>query len=241
MPTEDKQIVLIISTMRAGSTLLKALLSTAPDAADLPETNFQRYCDADGLDRMRSLAEDRIIILKRPGWFNELSSYPRIPPFEGVKKIVLIRDVYPTARSVHRMVFRGAAKRFPHLMNRWFAETYWRRIYENAVNRLPADRADTAWVRYEDLTSHPVEETARLFAFIGSVQTEGIDSYAPPDDYQWRWGTDDGGEKIKSLKVQPPKPIEEWNERLVKLCETSKRIQALRKALGYSETVKPRA
>jgi len=38
-----KTIVLIVSSMRAGSTLLKALLAEAPDVSNLPEFNFNAY------------------------------------------------------------------------------------------------------------------------------------------------------------------------------------------------------
>ena len=40
-----KKFVLLLSTMRSGSTLLKALLANAPDISHLPEVDWQQQAD----------------------------------------------------------------------------------------------------------------------------------------------------------------------------------------------------
>lgn len=231
----DKTIVLILSAMRTGSTLLKALLAVAPDVSNLPETNFQRYTGPHDFKKMRDLSRERIVVLKRPSWFNELTTYPHLPPFPRIKKIVLIRDVYETVRSLHKMVFRGLAPHFPSCGHRFLAERYWTATYENLLALEEHDQEQFIRVRYESLVQNPVEETARLFEFIGSEQPEGVRAYSPPSSFQWKWGSDDGGAKIQTLEVQAPKPTQYTNTSLVRIIEASERILHLRKKLGYDE------
>lgn len=228
----NRKIVLIASTMRSGSTLLKALLSTAPDVSSLPEINFQRYTGPSGQARIAALAEEPIVLLKRPGWFNEIHTYPRLPEGENVYTIVLARDAVPTILSVRRMCFgKRIDKWLPTFGNRWLANEYWRSILENSLTAPPPGRQKL--VRYEDLVNDPVRVTAELFQYIGSEQTGGTDTYNPPDNYRWRWGTDDGGPRIKTLKVQPPRPARSVNPALEAVCAKSPRIRALRERLGY--------
>ena len=75
--------------------------------------------------------------------------------------------------------------------------------------------------------------TARLFTFIGSTRNEGTDTYRPPNDFQWKWGRDDGSENIKSLKVQPPRPHRYREKRLVETIRRSERVTRIREKLGY--------
>ena len=78
--TAAPQIVCVASTMRSGSTLLKALLAEASDVSNLPEQNFQKFVsDAQAADKIAALDDNPIIVLKRPGWYNEIGSYPRLP------------------------------------------------------------------------------------------------------------------------------------------------------------------
>ena len=72
-----------------------------------------------------------------------------------------------------------------------------------------------------------------MFDFIGSSQKTGVDSYSKPDDFRWRWGSDDNSDNIKSLTVQarPAKP--QTNQSLVELINSNERIKRLREQAGY--------
>ncbi len=228
-----KTIVLVLSTMRAGSTMVKALLASAPDVSNLPEVNFQMFEGEQALDRIGALSPERIVVLKRPGWFNELHSYPRIPPCPGIRRILLVRDAYPTAASVRRMLFRSWEKKLRLMGNRFIAESYWCGIYENLLETEAESSDLTIRVRYEDILQDPIKETKRLFSFIGSSQTEGVDCYPPPENYKWKWGQDDGSDNIKTLSVQKPRPLTCEHQRLASIIDNSDRVRDLRKRLGY--------
>ena len=73
--------------MRSGSTLLKALLAEAEDVSNLPEQNFQKFVgDAQAAETIARLDEHPIIVLKRPGWYNEVGNYPRCPKWMGSRR-----------------------------------------------------------------------------------------------------------------------------------------------------------
>ena len=232
-PDSDKRIVIIISTMRSGSTLLKALLASNPEVSDLPEVDFQKYRHSKHKSDAVELSDRKIVIMKKPAWFNEIRSYPKLPPFSDLQTITLIRDVYSTVMSMRKMMFGPAEKYLRGIGDRFFAETYWAGITENLLQKHEQSDTRSIFLRYEDLTDCPVDETSRLFEFIGTDDTEGVSSYHPPQSRRWRWGKDDASEKIKSLQVQPlPQPAYE-NRKLLKIIENSSRIQQLRKRLGY--------
>ncbi|MEL6635583.1 MAG: sulfotransferase [Bacteroidota bacterium] len=227
---KKKTVVLIISSMRSGSTLLKSLLATAPDTSHLPEVDFQTYT-AQNAWRIKTLSNRPILILKKPAMFDD-PNYPQFPPLPGVKKIVLLRDAYETVVSLRKMI----AKAYPELADTWTAEKllhdYWLPLYRKLTDdpRLQGD--DTLVIRYEDVLAQPIDQTQRIFAFIGSRQREGVDSYAPPSSYQWAWGNDDGGEKIKSHRVQAQE-LRRDDPVLVELIENSEAVRKLRHQLGY--------
>ncbi len=227
----SKRVVLILSTMRSGSTLLKALMASADDVSDLPETNFQSF-GPDDRARVGALSDRPIVLMKRPAWFHEIRRYPILPKLPNVRSLVLVRDVYETVRSLRIMMFRKAAPAFEGLCNRFLAETYWAGVTERLVDLAEHGGASFRLVRYEDLTRNPVAETAALFRFIGSEQKEGIASYKP-SEHPWRWGRDDGGEVIRSLEVRPPRPTDYANSHLLNVISRSPRIASLRSRLGY--------
>jgi len=74
--------------------------------------------------------------------------------------------------------------------------------------------------------------TKEIFEWIGSTQEEGVDTYLPPKNFDWKWGNDDGGEKLKTLKVQPKLQIRD-NQELVEIIKISKELNKLRNQLGY--------
>jgi len=228
-----KTVAVLLSTMRSGSTLLKALLATAPDISDLPETDFQRPAGPHGTAAWANLAPEPILVLKRPAWFHEIGRYPRLPAVPGLKRIVLVRDAYANLASLRRMIFRH----LPFLVrtglgNRWLGERYWAGVNARLLDLAGADPAATRLVRYENLLADPVAVTADLFSFLGSAQTEGVDTYLPPRDYAWRRGRDDGGEVIKSLRVQARSPRCD-DAKLLASIRNSAAMMRLRRELGY--------
>ena len=231
-PTTEKTIALEMSTMRSGSTLLKALMAAAPDISSLPETDFQKYQSPDAAARIAALSEERIIVLKRPSWFNETKRYPRLPNVTSAKRLVLARDVHTNVASLRKMAFRKVEPFVPKRVDNWLANTYWARTYENLLDRFPDDGNTNFWIRYEDLVNEPVAWTEKLFKFLGSEQTEGVDSYPPPSGYDWKWGSDDGSDKIKSLKVQAPK-IPQSSLDILDRVKALPRVSKVRARLGY--------
>ena len=152
-----------------------------------------------------------------------------------MRKIVLVRDVYDTTMSIRRMIFKGAERFLRNIGNRFWAEYYWCTVHENLLALDILDSAHTTWVRYEDMVGTPKETTQRLFDFVGSCQKTGVNAYNPPEDREWKWGEDDGGRKIRSLKVHSPPPSAFNNTYLLRVIHNSERILSLRKRLGYNE------
>lgn len=232
-PETTKQVALILSTMRSGSTLLKALLSAPDDVANLPETDFQKFRSADAASRVAALAREPIIVLKRPAWFHETQTYPKLPNLPGARRVILTRDAHANTLSLRKMVFRRLEPYAPAAANAWLARRYWAPVYTSLLERFPHSDLSSFWIRYEDLVADPVRWTARLFEFIGSRQREGIDAYPKPGGYEWKWGTDDGGQKIKSLKVQP-NPIPAAAAAILDQVKNLPEVAATRAALGYA-------
>lgn len=228
-----RQIVVELSTMRSGSTLLKALLGSLDDTSSLPEINFQKFQGPNARQEIEALSDKPIVILKRPAWFHEGQRYPKLPAADGVKHVILTRDVATNIISLRKMAFRKAEPFIPQWMDILVANLYWARVYGSLLEKFPASDESNFWLRYEDLVADPIHWTEKLFTFIGASDTRGIDSYSKPD-YKWQWGTDDGGAKIKSLKVQAsPLPI----KRIAKIhhsLRNSPEVHRVRQALGYA-------
>ena len=83
------------------------------------------------------------------------------------------------------------------------------------------------------LIDRTIDSTAELFTFIGCNDTRGTDSYSRPDSYDWQWGEDDGGEVIRTLKVQK-RDKSRSNKKLVQLINGSREIKALMQSFGYN-------
>lgn len=176
----DKQVVLILSSMRAGSTLLKALLAEAPDVSHLPEVDFQRYCDPANWEGLAALSDRRILVLKKPAWLAD-AAYPGVTPFEGVKKVVLIRNPYDTVGSLRRMLQLNRPAEVGRYPFPVLVEDYWCRVYENIAANPCLAGDTTALVGYEDLVMDPVRVTRGLFRFIESQQQDGVRTYHKPE------------------------------------------------------------
>ena len=231
-----RTVAVIASTMRSGSTLLKALLAEAEDISNLPETNFQKF-GGDAAARIEALSDCPIVVLKKPAWYQEVSSYPRLPQVDSLKTICLIRDAYPTVRSLRKMTLGRFGDWTPRWATRWLLTSYWARVSEKLIDMAEADPERNLLVRYEDVLAQPREQTGRLFDFLGSKEERGVDSYQPPSNYRWRWGSDDGSERIKSLRVQPPRVEKQRDEALVRLISNLPDVMRLRDRLGYHAPV----
>lgn len=230
---KERTVALELSVMRSGSTLLKALMAAAPDISSLPETNFQKFQSTTAESEITSLCSERIVVLKRPAWFNETKRYPKLPNVPNLKRVILARDVHTTTASLRKMVFRKAESMAPRSLDNWLANKYWAPVYANLLDRFPDNGTTNFWIRYEDLVQEPIEWTGKLFRFLGSDRTEGVDSYPPPQGYDWKWGSDDGGDKIKSLTVLAPK-IPQSSIDILERVQSLPQVAAVRTQLGYA-------
>jgi Sulfotransferase family len=231
----NRQVVVLLSTMRAGSTLLKALLAEADDVSNLPEINFQQFRSRTrAWQQITALHPNRILLLKRPAWYHEVWSYPRLPEVAAIKALILVRDAYATIVSLRRMTFGKLAACMAPLVNGYMVQ-YWARVTERLGRLYDALGDEASIVRYEDLVAAPRETTRALFTFIGSRRTIGVASYREPENFQWQWGRDDGGPKIRSLRVQPPPPQRYADQTLLKAIRRSKRAQRVRARLTYPQ------
>lgn len=214
-----KQFVIILSSMRSGSTLLKALLAEAPDIEQIPEADFQIpgnrfYVYA----RLYKLSPSPIVVLKHPSNYSDFRTYPRLPKGE-FKLIRLARNPLDTILSLQKMnEVLGEEKATEALID------YWCTTYENLSRVRHAHLIDVA---YEALVTQPRVVTQRLFLFIGSVQKKGVDRYHKPATYEWTWKKDDGGEVIRSLKVQKVSKNYAAHRHLLEQLQSEPRVQSL--------------
>lgn len=214
--------------------MLKALLQEAFDVSQLSEINFQKFSrDGSRHEQMWQLSPRRVLLLKRPAWYHEARSYPRLPDVDSLRVIALVRDCYDTVQSLRKMSFGVTASIASPLTDRWMATRYWANVTRRLLElseRLPTQ---VRLVRYEDLVRQPIEITSGLFQFVGSERVEGTNSYSQPDSYRWRWGTDDNSPNIRSLTVQAPRKKPQTNRRLVSVIESDSDIIQLRRQLNY--------
>ncbi len=132
--------VLCLSTMRSGSTLLKALLGQAPDIAHLPEYNFQRYHRHPFRWYHHAARQSNlpIVFFKQPAPVRDCTHYPLLPnpaalPRARFYYLILVRDPAPTVASLLHM------HRDQQLLTEltpadWLA--YWGTTYTGILNSL---------------------------------------------------------------------------------------------------------
>ena len=230
-----KTIVLIMCGMRSGSTLLKALLAEAEDVSHLPEVNYKKYSSNTYSFYRQAyfLSKKRIIVLKYP----VMSIKPLSPTSDRIKIIVLARDVYDVVMSLVKM-YQDRKLKEQEGKREWVE--YWCDTYEGIMNSAATIHQNICFARYEDLLRNPKDVTKKLFAFIDSEKKEGVDSYKKPEDFEWEWGTDDGGERIKKLRVlhNENKTDQKRDLELQNIIEGSARVGHLRNKLGYTNGVK---
>lgn len=194
-----KTMVIILSTMRSGSTLLKALMAEADDVSNLPETGYEDYLGGKYMfyEYASRLSSEKIVVLKKPQWFS-VPMYPFSFPknCSRVKFILLVRNPADNVASLMSV---------PGFDSRGMTDSdlieYWIKTYRRYLNFFKGNNYDFLCVRYEELTRHPISVTKRIFSYIGSQCSEGVDSYKKPDSYSWAWGSDDGGDVVLGLRV----------------------------------------
>lgn len=195
----DKEIVFLLSSMRSGSTLLKALLAEADNISNLPEIYFYKYVSSSlffNLIKDNNIDNSEILLLKHPSQYHDYKSYPILPNVNG-KIIILYRNPVDSIVSLHKMnVAVGIEKSQEELIKYWY-KTYFN-LYKIYKNR----DYNCFLVSYEDLVQKPEFITRKIFEFIGINDVLGVKGYSKPKNYSWEWGSDDGGETIDSLKVK---------------------------------------
>ena len=174
-----------------------------------------------------------IKVLKKPAWYHESRSYPRLPAIDGVKTIALVRDVYDTVVSLRKMTFHAMAGIFAPIVTPWLARSYWVNVTSRLLEIADRDPENVKLVQYEEITTSPIETTKRLYEFIGSSCKNGTKSFSITTTYSWRWGADDGGPNIKLLEVQPPRERRSDDSRILHLIENCEAIKSLRQRLEY--------
>lgn len=223
-----KTIVLVMSSARSGSTLLKALLGEARDISHLPEVDYTQ-CGTDAYYVYRKayfLSQKRIIVLKYPGVAVKLT-----PALDRIKIIVLVRDAYGVVRSLQKRR-RDSEKHKNWTEADWVH--HWCRVYQWILDAVQSRSISFCLVRYEDLLRDPRAITKKLFMFLGSRQAEGVDRYHEPDNFRWEWGRDDASENIRGLKIiQALSGEMPQNDELQNIIENSPDARALREKFGY--------
>lgn len=201
---QRRTCVLVLSSMRSGSTLLKSVLGQAPDVSLLDEFNFIPYADHNRYFfhwLVTRLSDRPIVVLKKP--FNNMAElkalYGRVP-LDNPLRIVLFRNPYDTLLSLKAMQRKYGYRTFSDEE----CVAYWCDTYEAIFANTDVTRRTLA-VRYEALTQAPAEVTQRIFRFIGSRHETGVDRYAAHD---WKKGRDDDSEKIRSGAVQAARPAD---------------------------------
>ncbi len=160
--------------MRSGSTLLKALMAAAPDISSLPETNFQKFQSATAASEIASLCDERIVVLKRPAWFNETKRYPKLPNVPNAKRVIIARDVHTTTASLRKMVFRKVESWAPRSIDNWFANKYWAPVYANLLDRFPDDGTSNFGYATKISSRNPSSGQANSFGFWARTGLRGL-------------------------------------------------------------------
>jgi hypothetical protein len=207
-----------------------------------------------------------ILVFKQPAPVRECTIYPLLPNLAALPRtrffyLILVRDPAATIASLLKM-HRDQQLLTDLTPADWLA--YWGATYTSILNTLDwrgvrprqtnhaiktnppfdhnLDTARTLYppikiVWYEDIINDPIITTREVFAWLGSTQQKGVNTYTPPDGKGWRWGNDDAGDKIHSTTVQstmaPPPP------NIVNLCDSNPHVATLLEALHPINTVIP--
>jgi hypothetical protein len=226
--SKERTCVLVLSSMRSGSTLLKSMLGQAADVSLLDEFNFITYAKHNRYFfhwLMSRLSDRRIVVLKKP--FNNVpqdKALYGLVPLPGVLRIVLHRNPYEMLLSLKAMQRKYGYRVFGDQE----CVDYWCDTYEAIFNNTDTTR-DTLGVCYEELTRRPAEVTQSIFRFIGSTHKSGVERYGAHD---WKKGRDDDSDKIRSGSVHEASSADPSTDPgLYAAIQASARIALLQKRL----------
>lgn len=208
--------VFLLSSVRSGSTLLRAVLNSHSQVHSPHETHFRRLTvvartppsrqalEADGLtlsdvdhllwDRLlhRSLERSgkRVLVEKTPS--NVFVADRLHTAWPGARFIFLIRHPLMIARSWHAAdpAGRPLERAVEHTL------AYMEHL-ERARRRHPG-----ITVRYEDLTADPATQTRRLCDFLGVGWEPAMVDYGRADHGRFEAGIGDWSDRIRSGRIQ---------------------------------------
>lgn len=213
--------VFLLSSVRSGSTLLRAVLNSHPQIHSPHETHFRRLqvlatrqpvlhalAEADLtlvevehllwdrlLHRSLQASGKRILVEKTPS--NVFVVDRLMTAWPQARIIYLIRHPLSIARSWNAADprRRPMRKTIPHTL------AYMEHV-EQARQRYPG-----VTVRYEDLTTDPVGETRRLCAFLGVEWDAAMLDYGQADHGSFEAGIGDWSDNIRSGTIQVARPL----------------------------------
>lgn len=213
----NKRFIFLVSSIRSGSTLVKALLAEGGNVSHTPEINYPLEYgkpESEVRESLGKLSTKEIIVCKwthEDGW--------KIP-LENEKVIFLFRNVHSTLRSIYNVYeYRvDATSTTPRLnanpedkkppmglsamdLANWCTKK-WANTYKELIKGIDCKKNSVAFLSFDYLLAYPLIATTKLFSFIESENKEGVCSYSMPENgYVWEWGVDDGGSKIKQMSV----------------------------------------
>ena len=238
--TRRKRAVYIVSSVRCGSTLLKALLGAAPDVSHFGEQRPSMYPAEQHGQRsifyasyadLCAMSPKRFIVLKQPyglGHYLKKLKYPVLPPWPA-KVIVLFRNPEDVNASIQE-VFRttNTSRKFTDEELMQFQHRYFRMIGDF----LETTRQDVFLTSYEQLVADPITVTREMFRFIGLPHQPGTDVY-DQGQASWEWKTDDGGPLIRSRKVVSRPTLAVWRDP-----DTFRRLSKAQTVVEFEELIR---
>jgi Sulfotransferase family len=212
--------VFVISSIRSGSTLLRVLLNSHPDIRAPHEMHLRTL----SLTFTEPYTEKSMQLLDLDQRELEHLLWDRVLHRELVrtsKKIIVdktpgnadlwerLHEAWPQARFVF-LLRHPASVVASQLDSRPDRGLDWTvRHIRNYVEKVDAARTalDGHTLRYEDLTADPEAECRRLCTYLGVEWTPEMLRYGRKDHGPFQVAMGDWSDKIKSGRVQPPRPL----------------------------------
>jgi sulfotransferase family protein len=239
-PRADRLLVapvFVLSAPRSGSTLLRVVLGSHSQLHAPIETHVRRLAvrfttrltrtamdtlghsvsDVEHIlwDRMlhRELLRSgkRTVVEKTPS--NVFAAERFALCWPDARFVFLLRHPLSIARSWHEAdpIARPMSRAIPHTLKYMAA-------LDRARRQLPG-----LTVRYEDLTADPTAETRRICDYLGITWEPGMIAYGRQDHGEFRKGTGDWREKIRSGTIQPGRALPSDEEIPAELREMCRR------------------
>ena len=213
--------VFLLSSVRSGSTLLRAVLDSHSEIHSPHETHFRRLqvtpttpatlkaldaselriVDAEHLlwdrllDRSLRLAGKRVLVEKTPS--NVFAVDRLAAAWPGARFIFLLRHPLAIARSWHAADPHGRpmTRAVPHTL-----------AFMEHLERARQRHAGIT-VRYEELTADAEAVTRRLCDFLGVDWEASMLDYGRADHGDWQAGIGDWSDRIRSGRIQQPRAL----------------------------------